>query len=124
MEWRARGMIDKDFAFRGIPAANELSEFRDHGPDGCAAGTTQAERAHAAPARRQGTPKRKALPFAAFKNHLSYLPHSGSVFPQLKHELAGYTTSSGALRFDIGHPLPAPLVQKLIAVRIRQAFPA
>jgi hypothetical protein len=27
-----RGMIAKDFAFRGILAANELSEFRDHGP--------------------------------------------------------------------------------------------
>ena len=61
--------------------------------------------------------------FAAFKNHLSYLPHSGSVFPQLKDELKGYTTSSGALRFDIGHALPAPLVEKLIAVRLRQAFP-
>lgn len=62
--------------------------------------------------------------FVAFKNHLSYLPHSGSVFPQLKDELAGYTTSSGALRFSIDEPLPAPLVQKLIAVRLRQAFPA
>ena len=61
--------------------------------------------------------------FAAFKNHLSYLPHSGSVFPQLKDELKGYATSSGALRFDIGRPLPAPLVEKLIAVRLRQAFP-
>src|ERR1700684_2098263 len=30
--------------------------------------------------------------FAAFKNHLSYLPHSGSVFPQLKEELQGYAT--------------------------------
>ena len=28
--------------------------------------------------------------FAAFKNHLSYLPHSGSVFPELAEELAGY----------------------------------
>jgi uncharacterized protein YdhG (YjbR/CyaY superfamily) len=27
--------------------------------------------------------------FAAFKNHLSYLPHSGSVFPELKDELKG-----------------------------------
>jgi uncharacterized protein YdhG (YjbR/CyaY superfamily) len=62
--------------------------------------------------------------FAAFKNHLSYLPHSGSVFPQLTGELAGYTTSSGALRFSIDEPLPAPLVEKLIAVRLRQAFPA
>jgi uncharacterized protein YdhG (YjbR/CyaY superfamily) len=61
--------------------------------------------------------------FAAFKNHLSYLPHSGSVFLQLKDELKGYSTSSGALRFDIGRPLPAPLVEKLIQVRLRQAFP-
>lgn len=61
--------------------------------------------------------------FAAFKNHLSYLPHSGSVFPQLSDELSAYTTSSGALRFGIDDPLPAPLVRKLIAVRLRQAFP-
>ena len=60
--------------------------------------------------------------FAAFKNHLSYLPHSGSVFPQLKDELKDYSTSSGALRFGIGHPLPAPLVEKLIAVRLQQVF--
>jgi uncharacterized protein YdhG (YjbR/CyaY superfamily) len=62
--------------------------------------------------------------FAAFKNHLSYLPHSGSVFPQLTDELEGYSTSSGALRFGIDEPLPVPLVEKLIAVRLRQAFPA
>ncbi len=60
--------------------------------------------------------------FAAFKNHLSYLPHSGSVFPQLKDELKGYTISSGAMRFSIDRPLPEPLVEKLIAVRLRQAF--
>ena len=62
--------------------------------------------------------------FAAFKNHLSYLPHSGSVFPLLGDELAGYTTSSGALRFGVDEPLPVPLVEKLIAVRLQQAFPA
>lgn len=61
--------------------------------------------------------------FAAFKNHLSYLPHSGSVFPQLEGELEGYSTSSGALRFSISEPLPVPLVEKLIAVRLRQGFP-
>jgi uncharacterized protein YdhG (YjbR/CyaY superfamily) len=59
--------------------------------------------------------------FAAFKNHLSYLPHSGSVFPELADELAGYQTSSGALRFAIDQPLPRELVEKLIAVRLRQA---
>ena len=62
--------------------------------------------------------------FAAFKNHLSYLPHSGSVFPELADELAGYEKSSGALRFPVDQPLPAHLVKKLIDVRLRQAFPA
>jgi hypothetical protein len=53
----------------------------------------------------------------------THLPHSGSVFPQLKDELKGYSTSPGALRFDIDHALHAPLVEKLIAVRVQQAFP-
>jgi uncharacterized protein YdhG (YjbR/CyaY superfamily) len=61
--------------------------------------------------------------FAAYKTHVSYLPNSGSVLPELKDQLSGYTTSTGALRFDIDRPLPAPLVEKLIAVRLRQAFP-
>src|SRR5579863_6717276 len=51
--------------------------------------------------------------FAAFKNHLSYLPHSGSVFPELAEELAGYEKSTGALRFPVDQPLPPALVEKL-----------
>lgn len=61
--------------------------------------------------------------FAAFKQHLSYLPHSGSVFAQLQDELTGYTTSAGALHFGVDEPLPPPLVEKLIATRLRQVFP-
>jgi uncharacterized protein YdhG (YjbR/CyaY superfamily) len=61
--------------------------------------------------------------FAAFKNHLSYLPHSGSVFPQLQKEVDSYRTSTGALQFPIDKPLPKPLVEKLVRVRIAQAFP-
>ena len=60
--------------------------------------------------------------FAAFKCHLSYLPH-GSVFPELSEELAGYAKSSGALRFPVDQPLPPELVEKLITVRFGQAFP-
>ncbi len=60
--------------------------------------------------------------FAAFKNHLSYLPHSGSVFPELGDELSSYKTSSGALQFPVDRPLPKALVKKLIAVRKRQAL--
>ena len=61
--------------------------------------------------------------FAAFKNHLSYLPHSGSVFPALREDVAPYKTSTGALQFPTDSPLPKPLVERLIAVRITQAFP-
>ena len=61
--------------------------------------------------------------FAAFKNHLSYLPHSGSVFDEVEEDLAPYEHTKGALRFPVDSPLPAALVNKLIAVRISQAFP-
>jgi uncharacterized protein YdhG (YjbR/CyaY superfamily) len=60
--------------------------------------------------------------FAAFKNHLSYLPHSGSVFRELGDEIAPYKTSSGALQFPIDRPLAKALVRTLIAVRKRQAL--
>ena len=61
--------------------------------------------------------------FAAFKNHLSYLPHSGSVFPELGDELATYKMTSGSLHFPIDSPLPKSLVERLVRVRIAQAAP-
>ena len=61
--------------------------------------------------------------FAAFKDHLSYLPHSGSVFPPLADELTDYTFSTGAVRFDVDRALPASLVERLVEIRLRQAFP-
>ena len=59
--------------------------------------------------------------FAAFKNHLSYLPFSGSVLGQLADELEGYTMTKGSLHFPVDRPLPKPLVQKLIALRLADA---
>jgi uncharacterized protein YdhG (YjbR/CyaY superfamily) len=58
--------------------------------------------------------------FAAFKNHLSYLPHSGSVFLELEDELSSYSKSKGALRFPIDQPLPKEIVEKLVQVRMSQ----
>jgi uncharacterized protein YdhG (YjbR/CyaY superfamily) len=58
--------------------------------------------------------------FAAFTRHLSYLPHSGSVLAELADDLAGYQHSSGSLRFAVDTPLPRPLIEKLIAERMRQ----
>jgi uncharacterized protein YdhG (YjbR/CyaY superfamily) len=58
--------------------------------------------------------------FAAFKDHLSYLPHSGSVLAQLSDDLAGYTKTKGSLHFPVDEPLPDGLVEKLVTVRLRQ----
>jgi uncharacterized protein YdhG (YjbR/CyaY superfamily) len=58
--------------------------------------------------------------FAAFKNHLSYLPFSGSVLSQLAKELEGYAMTKSSLHFPADHPLPKALVKKLIAVRLAQ----
>jgi uncharacterized protein YdhG (YjbR/CyaY superfamily) len=58
--------------------------------------------------------------FAAFKEHLSYLPFSGSVLGQLGEELAGYTMTKSALHFPVDRPLPKALVEKLIQVRLAE----
>jgi uncharacterized protein YdhG (YjbR/CyaY superfamily) len=58
--------------------------------------------------------------FAAFKDHLSYLPHSGTVLGQLDDALAGYAMTKGSLHFAVDRPLPKAIVTKLIAVRLRE----
>jgi uncharacterized protein YdhG (YjbR/CyaY superfamily) len=60
--------------------------------------------------------------FAAFKNHLSYLPHSGHVISQLAEETEGYTKTKGSLHFPEDQPLPKGLVKKLLATRMAEAF--
>jgi uncharacterized protein YdhG (YjbR/CyaY superfamily) len=59
--------------------------------------------------------------FAAFRDHLSYLPFSGSVLSQLSDELDGYTTTKSALHFPVDRPLSKRLVKRLIAVRLAEA---
>src|SRR5438445_9858323 len=58
--------------------------------------------------------------FAAFKNHLSYLPHSGSVISSLAAETAGYSGTKGSLHFPLDEPLPKTLVEKLVAARLAE----
>jgi uncharacterized protein YdhG (YjbR/CyaY superfamily) len=61
--------------------------------------------------------------FAAFTKHLSYLPNSGSVIPELGEKVAGYASTKGSLHFPLDTPLPKTLVRQLVKVRLRQAFP-
>jgi uncharacterized protein YdhG (YjbR/CyaY superfamily) len=58
--------------------------------------------------------------FAAFKNHLAYLPHSGQVFPVLAEELKDFVYTIGSLHFALDECLSAELVEQLIAVRREQ----
>lgn len=61
---------------------------------------------------------------AAFKNHLSYLPHSGSVLAQVREETSGYSQTRSALHFPVDEPLPEPLIEKLLSIRLRETTAA
>jgi uncharacterized protein YdhG (YjbR/CyaY superfamily) len=58
--------------------------------------------------------------FAAFKNHLSYLPHSGDVLGDLGDAVAGYEGTPGSLHFPVDQPLPDALVRKLVEAKMRR----
>jgi uncharacterized protein YdhG (YjbR/CyaY superfamily) len=58
--------------------------------------------------------------FAAFKRHLSYLPHSGDVLSDLAADLEGYDRTPGSLHFAVGEPLPDDLVRSLVEAKLRR----
>jgi uncharacterized protein YdhG (YjbR/CyaY superfamily) len=58
--------------------------------------------------------------FAAFKKHLSYLPHSGDVLGDLGDAVAGYEGTPGSLHFPVDQPLPDALVRKLVEAKMRR----
>ena len=60
--------------------------------------------------------------FAAYRNHCTYFPMSGSVLGQIGEEVAKYKASRGALQFAADKPLPKALVKKLIRVRLGEAL--
>jgi uncharacterized protein YdhG (YjbR/CyaY superfamily) len=55
--------------------------------------------------------------FASFKNHMSYLPFSGSVLAQLSDEISGYPHTKSSLHFTLENPLSDALVERLLSVR-------
>jgi uncharacterized protein YdhG (YjbR/CyaY superfamily) len=58
---------------------------------------------------------------AAFKSHLSYLPHSGSVLAAVREKTRGYTQTKSALHFPVDAPLPRELIRELIDLKLREA---
>lgn len=55
--------------------------------------------------------------FAAFKNHLAYLPHSGQVLSEMQEELKMFVKTTGSLHFPVDTCLDQALVSRLIEIR-------
>src|SRR4051794_36739199 len=55
--------------------------------------------------------------YAAFKDHLSLFPASGSVIDKLDTELQAYFTGKGTVQFTPERPLPDDLVRQIVAIR-------
>ncbi len=62
--------------------------------------------------------------YAGFARHCGYYPHSGGIIPHLRDELdaGGFRYTPGAVQFTPGHPLPQPLVARLVTLRLAEAF--
>ena len=60
------------------------------------------------------------MAFAAFSNHCSLFPMSGSLLEAFKNELKAFQTSKGTIRFPVDKPPPAALVKKLVKARIAE----
>jgi uncharacterized protein YdhG (YjbR/CyaY superfamily) len=58
--------------------------------------------------------------FATFKNHMSYLPFSGSVLPLLHSSLEGHSRTKSALHFTAATPLSNELVSLLLQSRLAE----
>ncbi len=56
--------------------------------------------------------------YAAFKNHLSVLPFSGSLLNGFAEELTPYTRTKASLHLPFDKPLPAQLIRKLVRARV------
>lgn len=56
--------------------------------------------------------------YAAFKNHCSFFPASGTVLKEFAEELKGYPCSRGTIRFAVDKPLPAALIRKIVEARV------
>jgi uncharacterized protein YdhG (YjbR/CyaY superfamily) len=57
--------------------------------------------------------------FAAFEHHIGVFPPvSGD--PRLERSLKRYMGPKGSLKFPLEEPIPYPLIQRIVALRLRQ----
>ena len=52
--------------------------------------------------------------------HLAVYPFSGKVVSQVAERLAGFSLSSGAIRFSVGQPLPDDVLDDIVRLRVAE----
>ena len=59
--------------------------------------------------------------FAGWKKHFSLYPASAPLVAAFKNDLAPYEVSKGTIRFPLGEPVPAKLIERIAKFRAREA---
>lgn len=98
------------------PARSTLQKVRESIRKAAPEGTTE-KLSYGMPAFYHNGP---LVAYAAFTDHCSFFPMSGSVVEKLQKELKGYKTSKGTIQFGVDKPLPASVVKKLVKARLEQ----
>ena len=60
---------------------------------------------------------RPLLGVRAATGHLSVFPFSPAVVDAVAGELDGFSLGKGTIRFEVGHPLPDSVVERLVRLR-------
>lgn len=63
--------------------------------------------------------KRILFAFAAFRNHMNFMP-TGPAMKLFKKELARFVTGKDSIQFTYDKPLPKTLIRKIAAFRVKQ----
>jgi len=58
--------------------------------------------------------------FAGWKKHFSLYPASAPLVAAFKNDLAPYEVSKGTIRFPLGEPVPAKLIERIAKFRARE----
>jgi uncharacterized protein YdhG (YjbR/CyaY superfamily) len=76
--------------------------------------------AYGMPAYRQGGP---LVYFAGYAGHIGFYPTSTAI-AAFVDELAGFTSSKGAVQFPLDAPLPLELVRRMVAFKLAEVTTA
>jgi uncharacterized protein YdhG (YjbR/CyaY superfamily) len=58
--------------------------------------------------------------FAGYTRHVGFYPTSSGI-REFKKEISGYKTSTGAVQFPLGQPLPTDLIRRMVEFRVQES---